>query len=116
MTKEEFYALIKEYYPQPMKCPLDLTTQHQCHVDDNYEMDKLESIYYLLTVNLHSFVKAAQNLIGLMELDTKDVVNFIDVVKVYPFEDTFEEVVHKIAEWADVYDGTLSRMMWKGGK
>lgn len=115
MTKEEFYKLLKEYHPQPISCSLSQIEHYFCNEPECKELDKELTIFSLISLNLHLFIKSAQNLTELMELDTTDVVNFADIVKAYPFEDTFEEVVRKLEQWEDVYQAELSRRMYRVG-
>lgn len=62
-----------------------------------------------LKAAVSKFANAANTLLEAMLEDDQDIVNSPELVDVYPFTESFDEIVSKIDNWAEVFQDKISK-------
>ena len=62
-----------------------------------------------LKVAVSKFANAADVLLEAMFEDDQDIVNSPELVDIYPFTESFDEIVSKINNWAEVFQDKLEQ-------
>lgn len=63
-----------------------------------------------LKVAISKFADAANTLLEAMLEDDQDIVNNPELIDVYPFTESFDEIVSKIDNWAEVFQDKLEQI------